>query len=71
MLGGWQEQLILTLTSEDGVLRITHTLDGVLRKPTTLKSVAQPKSRTGEAGTDAFTTRAEAAHITGGVVRAK
>ncbi|CCJ75322.1 Putative collagenase [Cronobacter muytjensii 530] len=26
-LGGWQEQLILTLTSEDGV-SVTHTLDG-------------------------------------------
>ncbi|EOL8966493.1 U32 family peptidase [Cronobacter dublinensis] len=26
-LGGWQEQLILTLTSEDGVC-VTHTLDG-------------------------------------------
>ncbi len=26
-LGGWQEQLILTLTSEEGV-SITHTLDG-------------------------------------------
>ncbi|MCS2172875.1 U32 family peptidase [Scandinavium sp. TWS1a] len=26
-LGGWQEQLILTLTSEDGVT-VTHTLDG-------------------------------------------
>lgn len=26
-LGGWQEQLVLTLTSEDGV-SITHTLDG-------------------------------------------
>ncbi|EOE6864841.1 peptidase U32 family protein [Cronobacter dublinensis] len=27
-LGGWQEQLILTLTSEDGV-SVTHTLDGL------------------------------------------
>ncbi|EOY5376380.1 U32 family peptidase [Cronobacter dublinensis] len=27
VLGGWQEQLILTLTSEDGV-SVTHTLDG-------------------------------------------
>ncbi len=36
MLGGWQEQLILTLTSEDGVC-ITHTLDGVFEKPITLK----------------------------------
>lgn len=26
-LGGWQEQLVLTLTSEDGV-SVTHTLDG-------------------------------------------
>ncbi|PPY04816.1 peptidase, partial [Cronobacter sakazakii] len=26
-LGGWQEQLILTITSEDGV-SVTHTLDG-------------------------------------------
>lgn len=26
-LGGWQEQLVLTLTSEDGVC-VTHTLDG-------------------------------------------
>ncbi|HAL9281503.1 TPA: DUF3656 domain-containing protein, partial [Escherichia coli] len=26
-LGGWQEQLILTLTSEEGV-SVTHTLDG-------------------------------------------
>lgn len=31
MLGGWQEQLILTLTSEDGVC-ITHTLDGVFEE---------------------------------------
>ncbi|EJX2524621.1 U32 family peptidase [Salmonella enterica] len=31
MLGGWQEQLILTLTSEDGVC-ITHTLDGVFKE---------------------------------------
>ena len=28
-LGGWQEQLVLTLTSEDGV-SVTHTLDGQL-----------------------------------------
>ncbi len=26
-LGGWEEQLILTMTSEDGV-SVTHTLDG-------------------------------------------
>ncbi|EDH8174211.1 collagenase-like protease, partial [Salmonella enterica subsp. enterica serovar Typhimurium] len=31
MLGSWQEQLILTLTSEDGVC-ITHTLDGVFEE---------------------------------------
>lgn len=31
VLGGWQEQLILTLTSEDGVC-ITHTLDGVFEE---------------------------------------
>lgn len=31
MLGGWREQLILTLTSEDGVC-ITHTLDGVFEE---------------------------------------
>ncbi|EHM2228254.1 U32 family peptidase [Salmonella bongori] len=31
MLGGWQEQLILTLTSEDGV-SVTHTLDGPFAK---------------------------------------
>ncbi|VDZ78868.1 collagenase [Salmonella bongori] len=30
-LGGWQEQLILTLTSEDGV-SVTHTLDGPFAK---------------------------------------
>ncbi|WP_437889764.1 peptidase U32 family protein [Phytobacter sp. V91] len=32
-LGGWQEQLILTLTSEDGV-SITHTLDGQFAEAT-------------------------------------
>jgi putative protease len=26
-MGGWQEQLVLTMTSEDGV-SVTHTLDG-------------------------------------------
>ncbi len=34
--GGWQEQLILTLTSEEGV-SITHTLDGSSTKPITPK----------------------------------
>ncbi|EDY9313249.1 U32 family peptidase [Salmonella enterica] len=31
MLGGWREQLILTLTSEEGIC-ITHTLDGLFEE---------------------------------------
>jgi putative protease len=34
-LGGWEEQLILTMTCEDGI-SVTHTLDG-LRWQTTRK----------------------------------
>jgi putative protease len=35
-IGGWQEQLVLTMTSEDGV-SVTHTLDGQLMRRTTRK----------------------------------
>jgi putative protease len=51
-LSGWQEQLVLTMTCEDGV-SVTHTLDGEFAEANQAeKSAGEPAGRRGEAGAD-------------------
>ncbi len=57
-LSGWQEQLVLTMTSEEGV-SVTHTLDGEFAEATQAeKALANLRDGVAKLGTRPFTIRA-------------
>ncbi|XPE23799.1 DUF3656 domain-containing U32 family peptidase [Shigella sonnei] len=55
-LGGWQDQLILTLTSEEGV-SITHTLDGQFDQANNAEKAMNSEGWSGKTGQTIYYAR--------------